>query len=654
MTDFLRFVISGFPLGCVYALVAAGLVLTHRTAGVFNLAFGAQAFVSAAVFYELRVEHGWPTVPAFGLAVVVVAPLLGLLLDRLLFRHLRTAPVVARLVATLGLLVAIPALVELWFGSGTKFNPPSLSPDPDRVFRLGDYTITADQLTATVVTLLVIAALGVLLHATALGLRMRAVVESPRLVELAGVDADRIGSTAWMLSSFMAGLAGVLLAPLFATVSSANFTILLVAAIAAAAFGRLSSLGLTLAGGVLLGVGQQVLAGYLPLDSVLAQGLRPSLPFLMLLGIVLLSPAFTRRRELQDPLAGVSPPRPRLASTYRNATADRVTRVLQPLAAVAFLALALFAVSGFWLFLLTTAVVLAVVFLSITLVTGLGGQISLCQATFAGLGAFTAGQLATRWDVSVLVGMVVGGAVAAAVAAVLAVPVRRLDGVYVALATLAFALMVENVLFPLDWLGNGDTGVDVPRPVVGSVDFSGDRAFFLLALGVFALAGTATVMVRRGSFGLRLAALRGSELGAAASGVDPARTKVALFALSGAVAGVGGALYASLLGRVSGGDFAFFFSLFWVVLVVTLGARTVEGAAIAGLSLVLMPEALDALSLPAAWTFVLFGLGAVTFARHPEGVVEAQKRATIERLNRLLTRRPRPTPAAGAATGVGR
>src|ERR671912_119216 len=255
LEEVLRFAIQGIPVGCIYALVAVGLVLTFKTSGVFNLAFGAQAFVSAAVFYRTHVEYGWPIVPAFAVAVLLAGPLLGYLLDRAIFRHLRGASTLATLVSSLGLLVAIPAVVQLWFGTGRKFNPPSIAPDPGHVFRFGEFSVSNDELATIVVTVVVVVALTALFRYSALGLRMRAVVESPRMAELAGVNADRVGSVAWVLSSFLAGLAGVLLAPLYDSVAPITFPILIVAATAAAAFGRLSSLPLTLAGGIIPGTG---------------------------------------------------------------------------------------------------------------------------------------------------------------------------------------------------------------------------------------------------------------------------------------------------------------------------------------------------------------------------------------------------------------
>jgi branched-subunit amino acid ABC-type transport system permease component len=179
MTDFLDAVARGLPLGCVFALVAVGLVLTYRTAGVFNLAFGAQAFLSAAVYYDLRSRHEWPIWAAFAVAVLVVAPLLGLLLDRALFRHLRTAPQVAKLVTCLGLLVAIPQLTRLWLGSPGGASVKGIWPWNDATgrpstYRFGDVVVSGDRLAAVIVTVILVGALMALFRWSRLGLRMKA------------------------------------------------------------------------------------------------------------------------------------------------------------------------------------------------------------------------------------------------------------------------------------------------------------------------------------------------------------------------------------------------------------------------------------------------------------------------------------------------
>jgi ABC-type branched-subunit amino acid transport system permease subunit len=553
-----------------------------------------------------------------------------------------------KLVAALGLLVGVPALVQaLWFGTRAKLRPPAVGPTPEHFYRWHSYGIDSNQVAVVVATVLVVVGLGFLFRSTALGLRMRAVVESPRLLQLQGVNAERVATSAWILSSVMAALAGVLLAPLYARVDANNFTVLMVAAIAAAAFGGLRSIPLTLLGGIVLGVGQEVLTKYLPLGNELVKGFRPSVPFILLFALLLFRPGL-RRPDVVDPLAGVSAPPPPLAATLRDARLERLNRVLFPSFVAAFLGVSLFVLPSFWLFLVTQGIVMSVIFLSFTVIVGMAGQISLCQATFAGVGAFTTAQLATNHGVPVLLGMVAGAAVAAVVGAIVALPALRLGGLYLALATFAFGLMADNMVFPQSWAGNGQSGISVPRPKLGPVDFTANRSFFLLAMAVFALCALAVVLVRRGTTGQRLAAVRGSEVAAETIGIDPRRAKVVAFALSAALAGLGGALLASLQGTVSGDSFTYFYSLFWLVLVVTTGVRTVEGAVNAGMALVFVPELLH--HLPGRWAnleFVAFGFGAITFARHPEGIVEYQKRRSIERVAGWSRRRAPPPSAAG-------
>src|SRR6476619_6320435 len=308
MTDLVGYVIRGIPFGCVFGLVAMGLVLTYKTSGVFNLAFAAQAFASAAVYYELRVDHEWPNVPAFLVAVVAIAPLLGLVLERFIFRHLRTAPAVAKLVASLGLLVALPELVKLWIGSDAAYGVPTIWPNQFGVSHFLDYAVDGNEIATIIATVVSVIGLTLLFRHSSVGLAMRAVVESPRMTALAGINPDRVSALSWMLSSLFAGLAGVLISPLFSQLAATNFTILLIAAIAAAAFARLTSIPMALLGGLLRGILPGILAGYLPLNSVLANGLRPSLPFVLLFLLLLFWPGLRQGTEAADPMAGVDPP----------------------------------------------------------------------------------------------------------------------------------------------------------------------------------------------------------------------------------------------------------------------------------------------------------------------------------------------------------
>ncbi|MGZ4675229.1 MAG: ABC transporter permease [Acidimicrobiia bacterium] len=650
MTDFVKYVIEGVPLGCVFALVAIGLVLTYKTSGVFNLAFGAQAYVAAVLFYELRVRNDWATLPAFFVVVLVASPLMGLVLELAIFRHLRTASPIAKLVSSLGLLVAVPQFVAIMLGTEPTFGVKGIWWNDDALYKFGDYVLDGKEMAVIVSTLAGVVLLGILFRYAPIGLRMRAVVESPRMTELAGVNADRVSAFSWMLSSLFAGLAGVLLAPLYASLAPQNFTTLLVAAIAAAAFARLTSIPLALVGGILLGVAQALLAGYLPPASVIAQNLRPSLPFAVLFLLLLFWPGLRTAAASRDPLSGVDPPPMASAAETRSRFLTIATRVFGVTVGAVVLVLAMTVFNERWISIFTTAVVFSVILLSITVITGMAGEISLCQATFAGVGAFATAQLVQVFGLSVLPTMFIGAVVAAIVGAVVAIPLLRLGGVFLSLGTLAVALVFETVIVPLGWVSGGAHPVRVPRPQ----GFADDRAFLVLCIAVLVLVSFFVILVRRGTTGRYLAALRGSETAAQSIGINPTRIRILAFSVSAGIAGLGGGLLATQKHIATAQDFSYFYGLFLVVLVVTLSTRTVEGAVNAAFGFALIPPLiLEPLGLNQAWQFVLFGLGAVTYARHPEGVLEFQKRRSLAAIEKRLPARLRsPGPVVDAHPAV--
>jgi branched-subunit amino acid ABC-type transport system permease component len=655
-TDLFRAVLQGAPPGAVYALVALGFVLAYKTSGVFNLAFGAQAYVSAVVYYQAHTEWGWDILPAFLLSVVLIAPLLGFLLEWLIFRHLRTAPAVAKLVVTIGLALALPNIVDLLFGFEVVAGrtPEGIAPDGASVFYdpFGVYAFSRNEVVTMAVAVVAMLALGALFRFSAIGLRMRAVVESPRMTELNGVAADRVSAFAWALSSFFAGLAGVLIAPRFNTLAAGEFFNIVVVAVTAAAIGGLVSLPRALAGGLGLGILIALFTTFLPQWSddwpwllPIQDNLTPALPFVVLFAILVFVPGIRRTREAGDPLAGVSPPPPPLGVALTDERRLLITRLLGTAAIVAVLAVVLTQADSVWMFLVTQAVVVSIIYLSVTVITGLAGQISLCQGTFAAIGAFTVFQLVERQGMSSIAAAFVGAGIAAVVGAVLSLPIRRLNGIWVAIATLAFAFFFDSVMVKLSWVGGSSTeATGVPRPVIGPWDFGSDKAFLALAVVILVVAAVAVTQLSAGTFGQQLRALSGSEVAAQSIGISPARARIAAFAVSAFIAGLGGALLAIHQESVNyTTNFAPFATLFWLVLVVTIGTRSVSGAVGAAMvfsifdTLILKgtflgwilrsPERIpDLFPVSPKWRFILFGLGTIAFARHPEGPIEAQRR----------------------------
>ncbi|MFF5932836.1 ATP-binding cassette domain-containing protein [Streptomyces sp. NPDC012508] len=625
MGDLLGFVLSGLVSGALYALLATGLVLSYSASGLFNFAHGATAYLCALAFYELHSGFGWPAVPTALLLVFVVAPALGWGLDRLMFRKLAGVGETAQIVATIGLLVALPAaglwVVELLERAGApvlpaenQFGLPGVGPSPAVSWQpLDGVGIDSDQLITWVATALAAAGLWVLMRHTRLGLLLRAAVDNRSLTELRGISADRLSSIAWMLSSGLAGLAGVLATPLLG-LSAHDYTLFLFVSATAAVLGRFASVPLAFAGGLGLGVLQNLVAGYSSFAEDIT-GFRTAVPFLILFaGLVVLA----QRRRAAGTAAADPPPVDYLAGKGwgRRWGAWIVAAVL--------LGTAFYTVTTpFWSGILAQGLAIGLVFMSFTVVTGLGAMVSLAQATFVTGAALVAGLLMSHgWPF--VAAAAAGTAAAALLGAVVALPALRLGGRSLALATLALAFLADQVLFQLGRLRNGDTGWEIPRPVVGPVDLGDDRA---LGLALVVLCGAVVALLTwlRGSrHGRAILAVRSAPEAAAASGVSVVRTKLLLFTVSAGLAGFGGVLYASYSTRITATDFTAMTGLVWLAVVVAAGVRRPQFAVVAGLVFAVVPHLLSTYVTESAHLpVILFGLAGLALANDPDGYCAA-------------------------------
>lgn len=625
MSDLLGFVLSGLVSGALYALLATGLVLSYSASGLFNFAHGATAYLCALAFYELHSGFGWPAVPTALLLVLVVAPGLGWGLDRLMFRKLARVGETAQIVATIGLLVALPALglwvVELLADAGASVKPaenqfglPGVGPSPAKSWQLMDGVgIDSDQLITWVATALVAAALWVLMRHTPLGLRLRAAVDNRSLVELRGMSADRLSSVAWMLSSALAGLAGVLATPLLG-LSSHDFTLFLFVSATAAVLGRFLSIPLAFAGGLGLGVLQNLVAGYADFAEKIT-GFRTAVPFLILFAGLLV---MTRRSRTAGTAAVDAPPIDYLAGRSW-------ARRWGPWAvAAALLALSFYTVTTpFWSGILAQGLAISLVFVSFTVVTGLGAMVSLAQATFVTGAALVAGLLMSHgWPFAGAA--LVGTCAAALLGALVALPALRLGGRSLALATLALAFLADQVLFQMGWLRNGDTGWEIPRPVVGPVDLSDDRAMGVAMVVLVTVAVAALAALRNSPSGRAMLAVRSAPAAAMASGVSVVRTKLLLFTLSAGLAGFGGVMYASFNTRITATDFTAMAGLIWLAVAVAAGVRRAQFAVVAGLVFAIVPHLVtDYVTESAHLPVILFGLAGLALANDPDGYCAA-------------------------------
>ncbi|WP_455403020.1 ABC transporter permease subunit [Streptomyces bambusae] len=659
MADLPVFVLSGLVSGALYALLATGLVLSYSASGLFNFAHGATAYLCALAFHELRSGLGWPPVPAALAVVLVLAPGLGWALDRLMFRRLARVGETAQIVATIGLLVALPAAglwaVELLAGLGAPVVPaenvfglPGAGPSPAVSWRLpGGVGIDSDQLITWVATAVVAVALWVLMRHTRLGLQLRAAVDDRALTELRGISADRLSSAAWMLASGLAGLAGVLATPLLG-LSAHDFTLFLFVSATAAALGRFVSVPVAFAAGLGLGVLQNLVAGYASFAERIT-GFRTAVPFLILFAGLLV---LTRRQRTAGTAAADAPPADHLAGL------PAVRRQGPWVVGAVLLGAAFYTVTTpFWSGVLAQGLALALVFMSFTVVTGLGAMVSLAQATFVTGAALVAGLLMGRgWPF--VAAAAVGTCAAALLGALAALPALRLGGRSLALATLAMAFLADQVLFQIGPLRNGDLGWAVPRPVLGPLDLSDDRAFGVAMLLLTVVAAAGLSALRRSPAGRAMLAVRSAPAAAQASGVSVVRTKLLLFTVSAGLAGFGGVMYASFNTRITATDFTAMTGLIWLAVVVAAGVRRPQYAVVAALVFAAAPPlitryATDSPHLPV----LLFGLAGLALANDPDGYCAAvpQRRAARRRARAAdaapaAAAPPEPGPPASAAT----
>ncbi|HLT15652.1 MAG TPA: ABC transporter permease [Acidimicrobiales bacterium] len=621
---FLQFTIFGITAGCVFAVTASGLVLTYTTTGVFNFAHGAVGMLCAFVHHQLTVEWGAPVVVSLVVVLGVLAPLVGLTLERMM-RSFRGASPGTTLTVTIALTVLLIGVAQYGFQSdgGQRTLPPLLG---DRYVVLAGARVRWDDLAFLVVAVAVAVGLRALLRRTRTGVAMRAVVDDPDLAALNGAPPVTIARTSWVLGTGLAALAGVLYAPSVGALDAVNLTFFVLAAYGAAVFGRLRSLPMTFAGAIVLGLIQAYATIGFPRSEVWSN-LQVGVPgvFLFLALLALPDAKLAAGRVVGRDTPGV----PGLRSTLVRAVAF--------VPAVWLLA----GVAGDHLLDLNRALIYGTLLLSLVLLTGYSGQISLAQYVFFGLGAFAMGQVAGG---SSILGMLAAAAVAVPFGVAVALPAMRLQGLYLALVTFAVAQVSRDVIFQ-DSRIYGKGGVTVGRLRVLGLDFTDDRAFAVLCATVFAAVAVGVLALRRSGFGRRLAAMRDSPTACATLGLDIRRTKLGVFALSSAIAGLAGALYGGLGFTAGQLDFEPLYNVLLFLFAFVGGVTTVTGALLGGLLFALLPLVQSEAKELAGLVFATVAVTALALGKQPNGMAGL----LFARLTTARAAPPAPERRAAAA-----
>ena len=576
-------VILGAVVGLSYALLAFGLILVYRSTRIINLAHGEVGALAAAIVAVLVNERGW-SYPVAALLSLVLAGALGAGIELLVIRRLFAAPRLMVLVATMG--VAQLFLFFTFLLNDSIDNRLAGFPAPfPMTATLGALVLQPGELLLLVVVPLVAAGLAAFFRLTGFGVAVRAAAENADSARLVGIPTRRISTFVWAAGAVLAATTALMLAPgRGLTVTESLGPDLLMRALAAAALARMASLPKALVAGISIGVIEKTVAWNYSV------GVVELVLFLVLLAALLL--------QENGAVRDVD------ASTWRLSTLVRpLPRAVAALPAVRRMpwiatALALAAavaipeaLSNSDIYLLTTVVCFAIVGLSVLVLTGYGGQMSLGQVALFGLGAGASYQLTVELHVPFWLALVLSGLAGSAVAVLIGLPALRIRGLFLAVTTLAFALVAQKWLLQQDWLIGA--GRIAPRPYIGPIDFRSQQAYYYLALGGLAFAVLVCRNVLRSGIGRNLLAVRDNDQQAAAFTLPVTRTKLMAFAVSGFLAAFGGAIYGHGVQTYQVANFPVADSLRVVAMTIIGGLGSIPGTIIGATLVVGMDRLVD-------------------------------------------------------------
>jgi sulfate-transporting ATPase len=614
-----QYSVFGLGVGAVFALLATGIVLVYRASGVLNLAHASIGVTGAFINFTL-LDHvrGLPVGVALLIALLAGAGL-GYLADALVFRHIENASQVVKLLVSFGLAGVLQGAVNLiWSRSGPPSSANHTLFPMFRGWHLAGVVITEQRTAIIVAGLLVTVALTVLVKRTRYGVHVRALAQNPLAARLAGINDRRIRSVTWALGGATAALAAVLIVP-FGPMNPLALSGDQLMAMAAALVGGLVSLPAALVGGIGLGVVQQLLvAAPAPWSES-----GTAVATLLILALLFLR---VERFFVSEQEARAVEGDERL---FRGGSAvPAVGRPRTWLLVTGVVVLAQFATSGFAAFVITRVALYALLGLSLVVLTGMSGQVSLMPGTFAGVGACLGWVFSAQLGLDPLVAIPLAALVTIPLCALVGVAALRLRPLYLAVATLALAQTFDDTVFQSGWLANGGQRMTVARPHW----LAGDHVFAAVAIGVVGALFAFTVGFTRSRTGRALRMVRDNPKGAAAGGVNPTKYRLLAFTLSAGYAGTAGALLGFLLTSFTSQLFSFqVLSLTAFGLAAVGGIRSPLGSVIGATILIeanqLLPQTPNLLD----WITVAVGVGiVVAMARNPDG------------LSGLLQLRPRP------------
>ena len=628
MQQILLFTLLGLGSGALIAGIALGVVLTYRGSGIINLATGGMAMFAGYAFWALTTDllH-LSTVPALLISLVIVLAV-GAAVELVAFRPLRTAPPLAKLVSSLGVLLVLQASMLLAFGTTEQPEPNVL---PQNTVKLLGAVIPIDRFILTGIVIVLAAALAALYRFTRFGLATRAASENEVVAMLGGLSPNRLSMINTLLASVIAGGIGILAASI-TQLDTETLPLQIVPALAAALLAGFTSFGIACAAGIGLGIIGSLIQYVTSLSWFPTSG-GVALPGVYELVVFVLIVLFMYLRGANLPSRGEL-----VEQRLPEAPRPRKLAVTAPMVALVC-AVALVVLPFDFREALVNTMIGTLIALSLVVITGFVGQISVVQLTLAGVSGFAISHLAVNAGIGFPIAPLLGAGVALILGLITAASALRVRGVSLAVVTLAAVVAITNFGFVNTTWGGGQTGSPVPEPMLFGLDL-GPRAGFrgldgnlpspvfgwvvlAVTVGLCVLVG----LLRRGSLGQRMLAVRSNERAAAAAAIDPRAVKFVAFGISSVIAGLAGALYAYNFSSVSADRFDPFTALSLIAFAYAGGITLISGAVFAGLisTQALFPYALDKwFGLSGNW-FLLFG-GAIliiTLIQNPEGVAGA-------------------------------
>ena len=546
--SFIVATISGLSIGSLYAVSAAGIVVVYTTTGTFNFAHGGIGVLSAFLYWELvdnRDGFGLPNWLGLLIVVLLVAPLIGVALDVVLMRQLRTAPLVVQLMVTVGLMVFFLTFTGLVWKADQIRSVSFFWPGEG--FNIGDFRVTYHRFAMIIIAAVIAIVLRLLLFRTRIGVAMRAVVDNRELTALNGARPGVLSSFAWALGSSLAALAGILIAPETEFNPGNLNDLMLIVAIAAAAFGQIRSLPLTVSGALLIGLLEAHNRQWLSHGGdwrFAGKGIAPMVLFLVVL-------ALPQSRLAVGRIAHNLRPIERLTHWREGAFGALVIVAAVVVLANGWLHFGIWD-PGSWdqvgLNNGIAAMVLALIGLSLVPLTGWAGQVNFAPLAFAGFGAYV--YLHIGGGSGNILWIPVVGLLCAPLGAIVALFAARLSGLYLALLSLAFALLMAKLFFPHPDVFPLKQGGQFNNLELFGIGFDTRYRFFVLTTVVFSLGMFALILLRRSRFGRRWVAMQDSQAAAATVGVNVFATKVIVYATSASLAGMAGVFWAVSKGSV--------------------------------------------------------------------------------------------------------